>query len=77
MLDSKTRWNSLLAMLELILEIASSISKVLIDCNKELGTFNLETQEVEVIRHLVSSLEPVKFGAEKLDDRTSTLLSAE
>ena len=62
-------------MLERILEIKSSISKALIDCNQELGTFDLEKQEVDVIRHLVSSLEPVKFGAEKLGDRTSTLLS--
>ena len=44
MLDSKTRWNSLLAMLERILEIKSSISKALIDCNQELGTFDLEKQ---------------------------------
>ena len=45
MLDSKTRWNSLLAMLERILEIKSSISKALIDCNQELGTFDLERQD--------------------------------
>ena len=32
---------------------------------------------MDVIHYLVSSLEPVKVGAEKLGDRTSTLLSAE
>ena len=53
----KTMWNSLIAMLVRILEIKSSISKALIDCNQELGTFNLETQEVDVISHLVSSLD--------------------
>ena len=42
MLDSKTRWNSFLAMLERILELKSSILKDLIDSNQELGTFDLE-----------------------------------
>ena len=46
MLDSKTRWNSLLAMLERILEIKSKISKAFIDGNQELGTFDLEKQGV-------------------------------
>ena len=59
-----------------IFEIQLSLSKASIDCNQELGTFDLEKQEVDAIRDLVSSLEPVKFGAEKLADRTSTLLSA-
>ena len=77
MLDAKTRWNSFLAMLEQIVEIKALTSKALIDCNQELGTFDLEKQETDVIHHLVSSLEPVKSGAEKLDDRSSTLLSAE
>ena len=70
---SKTMWNNnnncLCAMLGRILEIKSSISKAFIDCNQELGTFDLEK--------LVSSLEPAKFGAEKLVDRSSTLLAAE
>ena len=40
----------------------SIISNALIDCNQELGTFDLKKYEVDIIRHLVSSLEPVKFG---------------
>ena len=55
----------------------SSIPKAFIDCNLELGTFDLEKQEIDAIRHLVSSLEPVKLREEKLADRTSMLLSAE
>ena len=54
----KTRWNSLRA----IFEIKSSISEALIDCNQELGTFDLEKQEVDAIRHFVSSLEPVNLN---------------
>ena len=77
MLDSKTICNSLLAMLERILDIKSSISKALNDCNQELETFALEKQEVDAIWLLVSSSEHVKFGKDKLDNRTSTLLSAE
>ena len=57
--------------------INKSITIALVDCNQELVTFDLQKQEVDAIRHLVSSLEPVKFGSEKLGDRTSTLLSAE
>ena len=66
MLDSKTMWNSLIVL-----------SNGLIDCNQELGTFDLEKKEVHVIPQLVSLLEPLKFVAENLPDRTSTLLSAE
>ena len=69
---------SLLALLEQKKKSKkSSISKALIDCNQELETFDLEKQEVHEICHLVSSLEPVKFVAEKLGDRLSRLLSAE
>ena len=68
-------WNSLRAMLGRIKKIKSSISKAFINCNQELGTFDLEKQEVDAICHPVSSLEPIKCGAEKLADRTSTLLS--
>lgn len=74
-LDSKTRWNSLLAMLERYLEIRQSVSKALIDCNEE--NIDLDKEEVTAIQHLVSSLQPVKAGAEKLGNRNSTLLSSE
>ena len=58
--------------------INKSITIALVDCNQELVTFDLQKPEVDAISHLVTSLEPVKFGAEKqLGDRTSTLLSAE
>ena len=42
----------------------SSILKALIDCNQELGIFDLKNEEVDTIRHLVLSL--VEFGSEKL-----------
>ena len=44
----------------------SSILKALIDCNQELGIFDLKNEEVDTIRHLVLSLVPVEFGSEKL-----------
>lgn len=74
LLDSKTRWNSLLVMLECFLKIKSSISKALIDCSEDM---DLDKQEIAVLRDIVSSLEPLKVGAEKLGNRKSTLLSAE
>ncbi|XP_023230454.1 uncharacterized protein LOC111641584 [Centruroides sculpturatus] len=76
-LDSKTRWNSLLAMLERFIKIRSSISKAIIDCNKDTDNFDLDKQEVTVIRDIVASLQPLKAGAEKLGNRGSTLLSSE
>ena len=69
LLDSKTRGNSLLAILERFIKIRSSVSKALIDCNKDMDNFDLDKQEVAVIRDIVASLEPLKVGAEKLGNR--------
>ena len=60
-LDSKTRWNSLVAMLERFLEILPSVAKALIDCKSELG---ITKEELYAIQDIVSSLQPVKAGAE-------------
>lgn len=73
-LDSKTRWNSLLAMLERFLEIWLSVAKALIDCKSEL---NITKEELAAIQDIVSSLQPVKAGAEKLTNRETTILAAE
>ncbi|GFU17586.1 uncharacterized protein TNCV_3989081 [Trichonephila clavipes] len=73
-LDTKTRWNSLLAMLERFLEIKSTISKALIDIKEEQMMVNVEFETVTTI---VKGLKPVKIGLEKLCSRNATLLTAE
>ncbi|GFX86202.1 uncharacterized protein TNCV_2560841 [Trichonephila clavipes] len=73
-LDTKTRWNSLLAMLERFLEIKSAISKALIDIKEEQMMVNVEFETVTTI---VKGLKPVKIGLEKVCSRNATLLTAE
>ncbi|GFW98920.1 BED-type domain-containing protein [Trichonephila clavipes] len=73
-LDTKTRWSSLLAMLEIFLEINSAISKALIDIKDEQMMVNVEFETVITI---VKGLKPVKIGLEKLCSRNATLLTAE
>ncbi|GFU96061.1 uncharacterized protein TNCV_3776011 [Trichonephila clavipes] len=60
-LDTKTRWNSLLAMLERFLEIKSAISKALIDTIEEqmMGSVEFET-----VTTIVKGFKPVKIGLE-------------
>lgn len=77
MLDSRTRWNSLLAMLERYIKIRASVSKALIDCDQDRNHYDLEKQEIAIIRDIIASLEPIKVGAEKLGNRKLTLLSSE
>ncbi|GFS97607.1 uncharacterized protein TNCV_4488441 [Trichonephila clavipes] len=73
-LDTKTRWNNLLAMLERFLEIKSAISKALIDIKEEQM---MVIVEFETVTTIVKGLKPVKIGLEKLCSRNATLLTAE
>ncbi|GFV01744.1 uncharacterized protein TNCV_2704381 [Trichonephila clavipes] len=73
-LNTKTRWNSLLAILARFLEIKSAISKALIDIKEEQMMVNVEFETVTTI---VKGLKPVKIGLEKLCSRNATLLTAE
>ncbi|GFV74980.1 BED-type domain-containing protein [Trichonephila clavipes] len=73
-LDTKTRRNSLLAMLKRFLEIKSAILKALIDIKEEQMMVNVEFETVTTI---VKGLKLVKIGLEKLCSRNATLLTAE
>ena len=73
-LDSKRRGNSLVAMLERFLEIWPSVAKALIDFKYELS---ITKEELSAIQDIVSSLQPVKAGAEKWANREMTILGAE
>ena len=60
-LDSKTRWNSFVAMLERFIEIRSSVAKALIDCKSEL---NVTKDELSAIQDIVSNRETIILAAE-------------
>ncbi|GFW23982.1 uncharacterized protein TNCV_4950281 [Trichonephila clavipes] len=66
-------FKSLLAMLEIFLEIKSAILKASIDIKEEQMMANVEFENVTTI---VAGLKPVKIGLEKLCSRNATLLTA-
>ncbi|GBL71227.1 hypothetical protein AVEN_191831-1 [Araneus ventricosus] len=73
-IDTKTRCNSLLAMLERLLEIKPAMSKTLIDTQEQRILANVE---FETLTATVAGLKPVNIGLGKLCSRNATLLTAE
>ncbi|GBM96116.1 hypothetical protein AVEN_7992-1 [Araneus ventricosus] len=73
-LDCRTRWNSLLAMIERFLKLKVCIYKALIDIGSDTTFSDLEWSK---IKHLIESLQPFKLAIEALCRRDSTLLTAE
>lgn len=73
-LDCKTRWNSLLNMLERFYSLKMCISKVLIDIASEI---QFTEEEWNNINNLNLSLQPLKLGVEVLCRRDSTLVTAD
>lgn len=73
-IDCKTRWNSLLNMLERFYNVRLCISKALIDLESEI---RFTEEEWSTINDLKISLEPIKLGVEVLCRRDATLITAE
>ncbi|KAJ8720677.1 hypothetical protein PYW08_006142 [Mythimna loreyi] len=73
-LDCRTRWNSLLAMIERVYKLKVCIDKALIDIGSDLKFNDLEWSR---IKDLIDSLQPFKLAVETLCRRDSTLLTAE
>lgn len=73
-LDCKTRWNSLLNMLERFYNLRLCISKALIDIKSEIY---FADEEWSKINDLKLCLEPVKLGVEVICRRDSTLSTTE
>jgi len=73
-LDCKTRWNSLLNMLERFYNLRLCISKALIDIKSEIY---FTDEEWSKINDLKLCLEPVKLGVEVICRRDSTLITTE
>lgn len=73
-LDVKTRWNSLVDMLQRFVKIRTSIQKALIDIKMPM---QLTDEEFTMIEDLVKTLEPVKLAVEALCRRDTNLITAE
>lgn len=74
LLDCKTRWSSLWAMLHRFQLLKDCVLKSLIDMKSKL-TFS--TEDTEQISQLVSGLEPVKVTVEALCRSDANLITAE
>ena len=74
LLDARTRWNSLYAMIERFLDILTEVKKALIDLKQ---TFDLETGEIIALKAVKAAMEPMKLVAERLCGRNINLLSIE
>lgn len=72
-LDCKTRWSSLLSMVERFYKLKSCVLKALIDIKSKI-TFSDE--EMETIKTLIEILLPVKLAVEALCREDATLLTA-
>lgn len=73
-IDCKTRWNSLVNMLERFYIVRLCISKALIDLRSEI---RFTETEWFAINDLKNSWQPLKLGVEVLCRRDATLITAE
>jgi hypothetical protein len=76
LLDSRTRWSSLVNMLERFYVLKTEIKMAMIKMDKE-KEFTLSDDELEVIGDLISALKPLQVAVEALCQRDSDLLYAE
>ncbi|GIY52335.1 uncharacterized protein CDAR_207931 [Caerostris darwini] len=72
-LDSKTRWNSLLLMIERFLKLKNAVQKTMIDLNLQI---NFSDSEFDLIFRTVSALLPIKLIVEALCRGDSNLFTA-
>lgn len=73
-LDCKTRWNSLLAMLERFEMLRNCIRKSLIDIKSEI---NFTEDELELLSSTILALQPVKAAVEQLCCEDANLFIAD
>lgn len=75
-LDSKTRWSSLINMYERFYELRSCIQKSLIDLKMDSSNMFTEN-EFKVLEEIIGVLLPVKMAVEALCRRNANLLTAD
>lgn len=73
-LDSKTRWNSLLAMLERFSMIKNCVRKSLIDLKSEI---NFTDSELTLLSDTILALQPIKLAVETLCSENVNLYIAD
>ena len=73
-LDSKTRWNSLLEMIKIILKGEKCIRMALVKIGTSITIMDVE---VKILHDLIDLFEPVKHAVDGLSRRNATLLTAE
>ena len=73
-LDSKTKWNSLLEMIKIFVRAEKRIRMA----HVEIGTSTTITNaEIKILRYLIDVLEPVKHAVDGLCRRNASLFTAE
>ena len=74
LLDFKTRWSSLLNMLERIAQIKFPIQKALLDLDEDIY---VSDQEFSMISSIDEALNPIRNAVETLCRRDTNLITAE
>ena len=72
--DCRTRWNSLLSMLERYVQLHSFVRQALIALSKE--SLSLLDKECETIRNVCLALQPIKAGIDRMNRRGCDLIIA-
>lgn len=74
LLDCKTRWSSLLTMLERFLEVKSSIQKSLIDIKVNI---TLDDDDFKLLTEIVNALKPVALAVQAICRTDANLIMAD
>ena len=74
LMDSKTRWNSLLFILDCFYILRNCIRKALIDIKSSVI---FTEDEFDTISHIITALEPVKLAVEAFCRQDTNMLTAE
>ena len=74
LLDCKTRWNSLIGMMERFILLKKPVSKALIDIS---SVERIDLIDLEILENICICLKPIGMACSALSSRDATLLSAE
>ena len=73
-LDCKTRWGSMLAMIKRFLQVHKQLKQAMIMMDE---TFDITDQDIEKLEHLQAALEPIEQLSIVLGKRDTTLIDSE
>ena len=73
-MDCRTRWSTLLNMVERIVKLRIPVHKALLDLNIDIKLNNEEFQQINTI---VQALDPIKLAVQALCRREANLITAE